>query len=108
MGSREIDTDRQAAHAACDLPATVRVPEGVLFRQVGGEAVLLELESGHYYGLDPVATSMWLLLSRRGRVETVLAELLDRYDVEPERLERDLTGFVIELVERRLLETDAP
>ena len=49
------------------------IPEDVVHRMVGDEAVLLQLDSGVYYGLDPVGSRIWELLEgevrRAGRRE---------------------------------------
>ena len=41
----------------------VTVPEGVLFQNLGDEAVLLNLESGAYYGVNWVLCSPCTLVS---------------------------------------------
>ncbi len=86
------------------LQTTVTIPEGLLFRELEGEAVLLDLNSGEYFGLDEVATQMWLLLTRHGTVDASYRELLTRYEVAPEQLRSDLLTFVDELLSLRLLE----
>ena len=60
------------------LKSKIGVPEDVLFNDVGGEAVLLNLETGQYYGLDEVGTRMWSLLAECGQVEAACRGLLDR------------------------------
>ena len=63
------------------LESRISVHQDVLFRDLGGEAVLLNLKTGRYYGLDEVGTRMWLLLTQHGRVEAAYRVLLDEYDV---------------------------
>ncbi len=86
------------------LDTHLTVPPGVLFRDLDGEAVLLELESGRYYGLNETGTRMWLLLQENGSVEAALPVLLDEYDVAEERLRTELLGFVGTLTSQRLLQ----
>ena len=88
------------------LESTVSVPEGVLFRNLAGEAILLHLENGTYYGLDEVGTRMWTLLTRYGQVALAYRELLDEYDVTAEQLRDDLLGLIDRLVAQELLEID--
>ena len=45
-----------------------RIPEDVVSREVGGEAVLLNLATGTYFGLDGVGTEIWNLLAREGHL----------------------------------------
>jgi hypothetical protein len=83
--------------------ATVSVPEGVLFRDLGEEAVLLELKTGQYYSLNEVGTRMWRLLAEHGTVEPVLRALSQEYEIAEEQLRKDIDGFVGILTSRGLL-----
>lgn len=78
----------------------------VLFRDLGGEAVVLNLRTGKYYGLDEVGARMWGLLVQHGDVARVQEELLREYDVTSERLKEDLLHFVGELVSYGLVQVD--
>jgi hypothetical protein len=84
-------------------PPHVTVPETVLFREIEGEAVLLETRTGRYYGLNEAGTRMWQLLHLHSDVERVHRELLREYEVTPEALWGDLLGFVETLTSRGLL-----
>ncbi len=86
------------------LDTRVTIPAGVMFRDLDGEAVLLELESGRYYGLNETGTRMWLLLQEHGSLETALHALLDEYDVAEEQLRKELLGFVGTLTSQQLLQ----
>ena len=54
-----------------DLATRVTIPETVLFRDLDGEAVLLDTVSGRYFGLNEVGTRMWALLQFHGEIEAV-------------------------------------
>ena len=86
------------------LDSHISIPDEVLFREVGGEAVILQQETGKYYGLDEVGTRMWSLLTEHGNVHAAYEALLDEYDVAPERLEQDLLAFIEDLASHDLLQ----
>lgn len=86
------------------ITTRVTVPKRILFRQLQEESVLLELESGQYFGLNETGTRMWSLLTQHGRIELALADLRTEYDVPLERLQEELLGFVDQLASRNLLE----
>lgn len=79
------------------------VSESVLFRELQGEAVLLEIESGVYFGLNEIGSRIWNLLVAHGDIERVLDDLLAEYDVSEERLRRDLESFLATLCDRQLV-----
>jgi Coenzyme PQQ synthesis protein D (PqqD) len=84
--------------------STARIREDVVFRKLEGEAVILNLATGTYYGLDAVGTRIWELIQEQGRVDAVLDGLLRKYEVEPARCEQDLLGLLRELSAKGLIE----
>lgn len=82
----------------------IRVPEQVVFRELENETVLLNLATGFYYGLDDVGTRMWQALEKHGTVEAAAYELLDEFEVDGARLQKDLQSLTRELCDQGLLE----
>jgi len=71
---------------------------------VGGEAAVLNLANGAYYGLDAVGARIWNLLATPKTVSQIRDALLEEYEVVPEHCERDLWRFLSELAEEGLIE----
>lgn len=71
---------------------------------LGGEAVILDLEAGVYYGLDAVGARVWELLQQPRAVAGLRDAILAEFDVEPERCERDLLALLQELAANRLIQ----
>ena len=82
----------------------VSVPENVMFRELEGEAAILNLESEFYFGLDDVGTRMWLVLTESSSIQGAYDALQDEYEVEPDLLRKDLIELIEKLVEKGLLE----
>lgn len=81
----------------------VSVPESVVFRDLGGEAVLLDLRSGEYFGLDEVGTLIWTLMSEGRSMAEVERRILADYSVSAETAREDLRAFLEELCRRDLV-----
>jgi hypothetical protein len=75
---------------ALSLDDPMVVSNDVLFRALDAEAVLLNLKSGVYFGLNPVGTRAWQLLAEHRTLGRVCDVMLDEYEVERDVLERDL------------------
>src|SRR6185436_6548859 len=93
-----------------DVPANspsladiVTVNADVVFKELSGEGVLLDLASGMYFGLDETSTRLWQLINERGLLQRVFDDMLAEFDVEPDRLQQDLLNFVAELTRRNLV-----
>jgi hypothetical protein len=85
------------------LETRVRPAADVLFRQLGGEAVLLNLATGSYFGLNEVGARIWALLAGGATLAASLAILSAEYDASAEQLRIDLLALVEELVGNGLL-----
>src|SRR5712692_9270844 len=71
---------------------------------LAGEAAILNLKSGVYYGLDPVGARIWKLIQEPRSVDEIRKALLDEYDVEPERCQSDLLALLEKLQAEGLIE----
>lgn len=75
----------------------------VVVRDLAGEAVLLHLGSGTYFGLNAVGTRVWHLLVQHQSIEAIVPLLLQEFDVDERRLRSDLDALVAGLLAKRLL-----
>jgi hypothetical protein len=71
---------------------------------LAGEAAILELKSGTYFGLDEVGAVVWKLIAQPRRVTEIRDALLERYDVEADRCGRELIDLLGALHERGLIQ----
>lgn len=83
------------------------IPDAVVSRDLGGETVVLNLETGIYFDLDGVATDAWQALQRSSSLQDVYEELLGSYDVEPARLSADLIRLFEQMLGKGLIQRDA-
>jgi hypothetical protein len=74
---------------------------------LGKEAAILNLKNDVYYGLDPVGARVWTLLREPRRVSDIRDALLDEYQVETDRCERDLMDLLERLQVEGLIEVRA-
>lgn len=81
-----------------------QVPAHVLVRFLDDEAVLLNLDSERYFGLDQTGTRMWQLATAAPNIDVAYQQLLTEYDVAPELLLEHLRDLLGTLVENGLLE----
>ena len=76
----------------------------VLCEEVNGEAVILNLATGRYFGLNEVGSRMWRLLSAGVGRDAAVSILLDEYDVPRDELEQDVARLSEQLMSAGLLE----
>jgi hypothetical protein len=94
----------QAMTTALPKDALVQAATDQVSSVLGEEAVILNLQEGKYFGLNPVGTRVWQLIQTPRTVEAILAGLLEEYDVTPEQCERDLMDLLSRLADAGLIE----
>jgi hypothetical protein len=92
--------------AKLGLSTRIRRSPDAASRVVAGETLVLDLRLNRFFSLDPVGTRVWELLSEESTYGEVLGTMLAEFDVEEERLTRDLQHLFHELAERLLIRLD--
>ncbi len=85
------------------LETRCTVPPDVIFRELEGEAIILNLDSGMYFGLDPVGTRIWQLLIDAPDLRAVHTKMIAEFDTTSDVLEQDLLTFAATLREKGLV-----
>ena len=82
------------------LDTRVLADKGHVSAEVGGELVMLSLETGEYYGMNEVASRIWSLIQSETHVSAVRDQLLGEYpEVPPERITQDLLDVLSQLLD---------
>jgi hypothetical protein len=100
------ETSPDRASGAPDLPldGKLRVPDHVVYRSFPGETVALNLNTGRYHGLNPVAGRMIEVLAESEGLSAAATALAAEYGQPPERIEADLRKLCTDLAARGLIE----
>ncbi|MHB9131967.1 MAG: PqqD family peptide modification chaperone [Armatimonadota bacterium] len=83
---------------------TVVAAAGCISSNLEEEEVILNLETGVYYGLNPVGARIWALIQQPRAIADICATLVDEYDVEPARCRQDALDLLTQLADAQLIE----
>ena len=86
-----------------DLNSLVSRAEGFTTAAVHNELMMLNVDQGAYYSLDPIAAEIWRLLEQPMQVETLADQLQKRYAVTPEQCRADVLEFLEKLRENGMI-----
>ena len=86
------------------LDSTIVAVKDVLGCELQDEAIILDLKSGVYYGLDSLGARLWELVQEPILVRDVCEVILSEYDVDRDQCERDMCSFFHELIVNGLVE----
>ena len=77
--------------------------ENIAWRILEGEAVVLNVDSGRYYTLNPSSTLIWKRITEGDDVESVVAALCEEYEVEPKLARTDIMQQLDQWLESGLI-----
>jgi hypothetical protein len=88
------------------LESVVVASKEQLASSIGGETVILGLESGRYYGVDGVSARVWQIIQEPKRVDDVCKTIVSEYDVDPQVCETDLLALLGQMADGHLIEVN--
>lgn len=86
------------------LHSTIRAREDNIWCELGGEAVILNLKTGIYYGLNPVGASVWALLRKPLTVAEILSGITAEYEVSRDDVLRDVRKLLSQMAAEGIVE----
>jgi hypothetical protein len=85
------------------LDSRIRINDDVLWQELQGEAVLLNLKTGVYFGLNPIGSRIWALLADHGVIRDVIDAIVGEYDVEAPVCADDVIALVADMQKHALV-----
>jgi hypothetical protein len=79
-----------------DSTRVARNPD-LVFADMDGETVLMDVESGAYFGISGVGCRYWELMAEPIAISDLVSVVCGDYDIDPIRCEADLMEFINEL-----------
>lgn len=79
-------------------------PGAALWREIGSQTIVLDLEASRYLGVNPTGTVLWEALVEGATRDQLLAQLRRSFDVDEERANDDVAAFLRECSRRGWLE----
>jgi coenzyme PQQ synthesis protein D (PqqD) len=73
---------------------------------MAGEAIVLNMKSGVYFGMDQVAALIWNLIEKPHTVAEIREAIMKEYEVDAETCDQDLMSFIDNLESAGLIEID--
>lgn len=86
-----------------NLDTRLEASPSVVTREIGGEMVLMDLDSGNYFGLNAVGGHVWQAIEDGKTIAELCDQIEQAFDVSREQLQQDVLALAGELVERKLV-----
>jgi hypothetical protein len=101
MSSSSIERNHVIAF---DSNVTIYARPGIAMAQLYDEVVMLQPETARYYSLNRVGARVWQLIQQPISLALLLERILLEYEVDRERLRRDMAKLIEDLCEANLVE----
>jgi hypothetical protein len=85
---------------------TISRAKGFVTAPVNNELMMLNVEQGAYYSLDPIAANIWELIESPAKVQDIVSILRTRYKVSLEECQAEVLTFLGKLNENGMIELD--
>lgn len=86
------------------LNSVIARSESIMFSDLDGQTIMLNIETGEYYDIDPVGSDIWSRIEQPKSVANICQDLLLVYSVGLEKCREDVLPFLSELLELGVLE----
>ena len=71
--------------------------------KIGEEVVMLDMESGFYFGLNSVASVIWGMLAEEIGFEKLIDQLMAQFEVERSICEADTQELLDQMLEKNII-----
>jgi hypothetical protein len=69
------------------------------------ELVMMDIDQGMYFSLNPVATRIWDLLEEASGVDELCSKLIEEFDVDAGQCEKEVSDYLNEMLKLGLILT---
>jgi len=86
-----------------NLQSIIKRNPGLVSSEIDSERIMMNIETGEYFGLDSVGSRIWELIENPVRLNNLIEILIDEFDVTQEQCETDTLEFIKQLLDKELV-----
>ena len=81
----------------------IEICKDLVCEELDGEMVILNMQSGLYFGIDEIGSRIWKMLEEKIPPVTMIKLLLDEYEIEADLCRQQVMAFIMELEKNNLI-----
>jgi Coenzyme PQQ synthesis protein D (PqqD) len=85
------------------LDSQVTRNKDIIFSEMDNDVVMMSIEKGEYYGINPIGSRIWELLETSLRVSDLCQTLMVEYNVDENRCISDVVAYLQQLLEKNVI-----
>lgn len=75
----------------------------IIQSKIGEEVVMLDMESGFYFGLNSVASVIWGMMEEGIEFSVLVEKLMEQFEVDRAICESDTKELIEQLLEKKII-----
>lgn len=75
----------------------------ILSNKIDGEVIMMNIEEGNYYSLNRMGSTIWEIIEKPTRFETLIEKLMIEFEVDAYTCETELLLFISSLSEKKAI-----
>lgn len=80
--------------AALNLSSVITRNDAIVYTDLDDTIVMMDVDEGQYYELDPIAARVWGIIENSQTVEAVCKTLAEEFDVDPSTCQQETLEFL--------------
>ena len=86
-----------------ELNSIVTQAKSLVSSDMDGETVMMSIENGKYYGMDPIGSRIWKLIEKPQSPSVLCEILLNEYNIDQEICQQHVLEFLNKLSDQGLV-----
>lgn len=87
-----------------ELETHLKRAENILFSEIDQDKVMIDIERGAYFGMNPVAGEIWDMLETPQTPQQIIDKLLAEYEVDAETCQAETLAVLQRMTRLKLVE----
>lgn len=87
-----------------ELETPLKRAENILFSEIDQDKVMIDIERGAYFGMNPVAGEIWDMLEAPHSPQQVIQKLMALYEVDAETCQTETLQILQRMARLKLVE----
>jgi len=80
--------------------------KGVVFQSMPPDTVLLNLDNGFYYSINPIGAAVWEYCDGNRSISNIIAQISKESDVSADDIQEDILDFIHDLTKEGLIQIE--
>jgi hypothetical protein len=81
--------------------------KSIIQSNIADEVVMLDVDSGFYFGLNSVGSVIWSYLKEPISLQELIEKMMNQFDVDPLTCEKETGEFLMQLLEKNIIRKES-